>query len=415
MKTRQEEKTAGADPRPQSLVADFSSTKICFIAGTLRQGGAERQLFHILNALRRNGALPRVLCLEQAGFWEDRIRQLGVPVTWIGQSSSRLLRVMKILRELWSERPHFIQSQHFFTNSYAAVSARMLGSGSIGALRSNGAMEAQDCGRLGGWLNLRTPELLAANSSAALRYALERGRLPNRLFLLPSVVDTAQIKPAPGPAPGTLRLLAVGRLVQAKRFDRFLTVLARLRKQFDEDVKGILVGEGPLRPELEAQAAQLGLTPSVMEFRGAAAEIAPFYSQADILVMTSDYEGTPNVLLEGMAAGLPIVSSRVGGVPEVLHSGENGITVASEDLDGLQRALTDLISNPQLRQRLGKNARAYVERHHSLERLPVRLSQLYGLTAPREARVGQYGAPQPPPTPSPAALQPSRQSSLVDP
>jgi len=378
----QEEHHRSVEKNPQRVLpkgADLSHLNICFVVGTLGQGGAERQLFYMLRALRQSGASARVLSLDRGGFWERPIRELGVPVSWIGQSKTKICRLLRIIGELRHHPPQVIQSQHFYTNSYAAVSACFLRAKSVGALRSNGVMDVQDCGMVGGWLNLNTPGVLAANSGAALRYAIEKGMLSKRVFLLPSVVPTAEIKPAHSQFSGPIRLLAVGRLVRAKRFDRFLEVLARLRSHLGEEVSGILVGAGPLETELKAQAAALGLDPAAIDFRGSLADIAPVYGEADVFVLTSDYEGTPNVVLEAMSAGLPVVATRVGGVQEVLHFGENGISVDPEDLDELQSALTRLIQDRALRTSLGRRARAFVEAHHAPQQLPQRLSQLYRL------------------------------------
>src|SRR6266403_5610096 len=102
---------------------DFSKLKICFLAGTLEHGGAERQLFYMLRALCRRGAAPRLLSLDRGEFWEEPIRSLGVPVTWVGQQQSRLARLVRILRELRANPPDVLQSQHFFANGYVGLSA----------------------------------------------------------------------------------------------------------------------------------------------------------------------------------------------------------------------------------------------------------------------------------------------------
>jgi glycosyltransferase involved in cell wall biosynthesis len=355
----------------------LSGLKVCFVAGTLGPGGAERQLYYILRALRNAGADARVLCLDRNGFWESEILKIGVPVVWVGGSGLKLGRLLRIISELRKHRPQVVQSQHFFTNSYAALSSWALRLGSIGALRSNGVMETLDCGRFGGWLNLQTPNLLAANSRAALQYALEQGQSESKLFHLPSVVDTNQWTPASPHPPRPLRLLAVGRLVRAKRFDRFLSVLAGLRHDYHQEVKGVIVGDGPLQGELETQAQRFGLQSSVIEFRGRVDDPAPVYREMDALVVTSDFEGTPNVILEAMASGLPVIATRVGGVPEVVHHGKNGLIVDADDVDGMIDGVNKLIANPHLRARLGKAARAYVECHHSLDCLPGRLVELY--------------------------------------
>jgi glycosyltransferase involved in cell wall biosynthesis len=360
-------------------VTSLSQLKVCFLAGTLGQGGAERQLFHMLQALRRSGAIPRVLCLAQNEFWENRLQEIGVPVIGVGRAKSKLGRLLRVLRELREDPPLIFQSQHFYTNAYVGVAARRLGLGSVGALRSNGLKEAEDCGRIGGWLNLHTPRVLAANSRAALQYAGQQGLNPARLFLLSNVVDTARFCPGSDHRSGPVRLLSVGRLIPSKRLDRFISLVARLRLRLNCEITGTVVGDGPLREGLLAQAAALGLPSAAIELRGSLADLAPVYRQADVFVMTSEYEGTPNVLLEAMASGLPVVATNVGGVPEVVRPGENGFLVNDDDEKGLLAAVERLIQDPQLRSSLGQRGLAYVQSNHSLERLPPALSALYEL------------------------------------
>jgi len=145
-------------------VTALSQLRICFLAGTLGQGGAERQLFYSLRALRQCGAVPRVLCLAQNEFWEERIRNLGVPVTCVGQMQSKLKRLFRILVELRKQPPKIFQSQHFYTNAYVAAGARALRLCGIGALRCDGLSEVQESGLIGGWLSLHTPRVIVANS-----------------------------------------------------------------------------------------------------------------------------------------------------------------------------------------------------------------------------------------------------------
>jgi glycosyltransferase involved in cell wall biosynthesis len=356
---------------------DLSKLKICFLAGTLGQGGAERQLFYNLSVLRQCGADVRLLCLRQHEFWEDRIRSLGVPIIYVGQAKSKLRRLFHIVNELRRDPPTIFQSQHFFTSAYVAVAARLLRIPGIGALRSNGFSDVLDTGRIGGWLNLRAPKWIVANSEAAIRYAREQGVRPERLHFLGNVVDTNHLRPGVRSSGETVRLIGVGQLYEAKRFDRFLSTLARLRGEGNRPATGVIVGDGPLRAQLEKQAQALGLLPSAVEFKGRIDDVSPIYREADICVLTSDHEGTPNVLLEAMSSGLPIVATRVGGVPAIINEGENGFMADVGDEAGLFAALVKLVDDPQSRMRMGQRARAFVERNHSLEGLPGRLSDLY--------------------------------------
>jgi glycosyltransferase involved in cell wall biosynthesis len=359
----------------------FSRLKLCFLAGTLEQGGTERQLFYILQALRQLGTAPRLLSLDQGGFWEERIKSLGVSVTWVGGQSSRLKRLFRIVKEVRKDPPDVFQSQHFFTNAYAGVAARLIRAAGIGALRSNGRSDLEESGQLGGWLGLRCPGTIAANSQAAMQYVISRGVPPARLYFLPNVVDTGWYQPAGDTVNEPFTLIALGRVVKEKRLDRFISILHHLRTDYQLDVRGLIVG--PSRPnedlaqKLENQARRLGLLPDFVQFRGGASDTRPAYREAAVCVLTSDYEGTPNVLLEAMASGLPVVASKVGGVPEIVRDGQTGFLIERDNLEGFAAALVKLMKNPGLRTEMGRRARNFVEEYHSLHTLPVYLEGLY--------------------------------------
>jgi glycosyltransferase involved in cell wall biosynthesis len=362
---------------------DLSKLKVCYVAGTLGQGGAERQLFYAIQALRNNGADVRVLSLDCGGFWEAPIRQLGARVTCVGQAGSRLKRVFRILKELKNEPPDLLQSQHFYTNAYASLSARFLPCKAIGALRSNGLFDLSQCGRIGGRINLHLPKVLAANSQSSIQHAISQ-RIPrSRLFFLPNVVDTDRFKPAANAPGGPITLLAVGRLTREKRFDRFISLLHQLRNNRGLDVRGWIVGpsrsDQDLRPTLERQAAALGLRSDALHFLGSISDMPSLYQQASIFVLTSEHEGTPNVLLEAMATGLPVVATRVGGVPEIVQHGRTGFLASEDHPDELSNAILELVQNPNLAAEMGARGRAYVEQTHSVHKLPAALSDLYEL------------------------------------
>lgn len=377
----------------------LSQLKICFLAGTLGQGGAERQLFYILQALCHAGATPRLLSLDRNGFWEQRINALGIRVTCLDDNPSRLKRLVRVLQTLRSERPDVVQSQHFFTNAYAGLAGRFVRIPSIGALRNDGRSEVQQCGRWGGWLNLKSPAILAANSQVAIQYVGKRGIPTSRLCFLPNVVDTERFKPPVVDLPEPLTLLAVGRLVKQKRLDRFITIIGMLRNHHNLNVRGLIVGAGSpgenLQSELESLARHWGLLPNHMRFRGSVADIESAYRESAVCVLTSDHEGTPNVLLEAMASGLPVVAANVGGVPGIVRDGHTGFLVEANDLDGFVARLAELVKNSARRKEFGHRARTMVEANHSLQRLPAYLDGIYELaiaTAGRSRKIGLNSA-----------------------
>lgn len=358
-------------------MSHLDGLKVCFLAGTLGQGGAERQLFYMVSALKENDALPRVLCLTEGEYWQERIEAIGVPVVWVGQSHSRLMRLQRIIRELQRDPPLVLQSQHFYANIYAVAAARFLGLHEVGAVRSDGIAELGANQGILGRLSLMTPRIIAANSRTAIKNAVTLGARGERLFYLPNVVDTALFTPQPRISNDGIRVITVGHMAPVKRFDRFIRVLAEVRNRASVPVRGTIVGDGPLRPSLESLAAALSLGPGDLEFFGAATEVRSLYSDADILVLTSDREGTPNVILEAMASGLPVVATRVGGLPDVVRHGETGFLVDRDDESSLIDAVLDLVQSREKRSAFGQSARQFVEENHALPRLAVELGRLY--------------------------------------
>jgi glycosyltransferase involved in cell wall biosynthesis len=349
--------------------------RVTFLAGTLGQGGAERQLYYILRALRGKGVTARVLSLGLDEHWQEPIQRLGIPVIWVGEARSRWKRLLKIRRELQNDLPDVVQSQHFYTNLYAAAAARSLGLRNVGAIRNDVRSEMADVGGFFGRLNLRVPGLLAANSRSAMETARELGASNDRCCLLPNVVDTDKFRPGVAHGGGYIRILGMGRLVTQKRFDRFLRVLAAVAKNTGIPVRGFIAGAGPLRAELMQHAAMPGL--SEVEFLDALPEPSSLFREADIFLLTSDHEGTPNVVLEAMASGLPVVATSVGGTTEIVQQGKTGLLAEPEDERTLAELVGQLVENGPLRETLGKAARCYVEEHHAVHRLPGMLSGLY--------------------------------------
>ena len=138
-------------------------------------------------------------------------------------------------------------------------------------------------------------------------------------------------------------------------------------------VSAIIVGDGPQRAELEAQARDM----KCVEFRGALSDLVPVYQEADVLVLTSDFEGTPNVVMEAMACGLPVVSTAVGGVTEIVRAEETGLLVQAEDESALTKAVLRLVDDASQREAFGAKARETIQRERSLDSLAQHLESLY--------------------------------------
>lgn len=351
--------------------------KVCFLVGTLGRGGAEKQLLYMLKVLKASHVSVRVLCLTQRESYERDIEKLGIKIEWVGNLPSKSARLLKIINNLRKDPVDILQSAHFYTNLYAGVAGRILKIPSIGAIRNDLISEIAAHGRWGIW-QIRMPKYLIANSLIACKNAIEQGVTSEKINFVRNAIEIKSVNDKTLPNTGSKKnVLFVGRLSKQKRPELFIKLAAILLKNLpDENLNFRLVGDGPLRSELGKLAEDLGLTDENLTFLGARTEMDEFYRQADVLVLTSEYEGTPNVLLEAMAFGLPIVATRVGGVAEIVDE-TRAILVDKDDEEGLIEATKKLILNAGLRESLGVSGYQYVRQNRSLDNLQKQLIEVY--------------------------------------
>jgi glycosyltransferase involved in cell wall biosynthesis len=164
---------------------------------------------------------------------------------------------------------------------------------------------------------------------------------------------------------GARVLLSVGRLSLEKGHAELLRAMARLRDDgHGSNTYLLMVGAGPEKDTLLALCSQLGLD-GVVRFCGQKADVRPYYGIADAFVLPSHSEGSPNVVLEALAAELPIVATAVGGVPEMLTHEVNGLLVPRKDVAQLAGAIRRILDDPALRQRFADAGKEVVARYES--------------------------------------------------
>lgn len=237
------------------------------------------------------------------------------------------------------------------------------------------------------------PRLIAV--SGEIRAELLRvGARPERVTTVLNGIDhrafrrdahrTAAIRAGLGVAPADFVIGAVGRLEPQKRFDLLLQAVAIVRRR-RPCVRLILVGEGSARGFLEAHALRLGLGAGCL-FLGHRVDVATLHHVFDLLAQSSDYEGTPNAVLEAMAMETPVVATDVGGTRELVEHGVHGLLIAPRDLDGLAQAILSTLEEPEATARRVAAARRRVETDLSFEARQHALESIYLEMLVRPAR-----------------------------
>jgi glycosyltransferase involved in cell wall biosynthesis len=167
----------------------------------------------------------------------------------------------------------------------------------------------------------------------------------------------------------------IGRMTGIKRTDDVLLAFRTLRER-GVDARLVMVGDGPDRDHVERRAHDLGVVRDTL-FLGYQEQVARFFAAFDVFVLPSANEGTPVTAIEALAAGRPVVATRVGGIPDVVREGEDGFLVAQGDVGALADRLEQLAGDPRLRERMGESARSRVRRRYAVGRLVDDVDRLY--------------------------------------
>lgn len=304
----------------------LTKVRILFVAGTLAKGGAEKQLFYTIRLCRELGYDVRVVSFDRSGFWKREIESMGVQVEVV-DAKSRVLRSLALLIKTLRYRPTHVVPQHFFASPYCVLVSKLVRSTCFAAIRNDGLMEIRS---LHPWivkLTLSGTNVVLANTKSAIDNLANHG-FSRPYVVLPNAIDLSDYSEPTPKLVSSFALVNVGRLVSQKRQDIFLNVVARLIAQGAPVNRVFIVGDGPLRSSLESKSKSLNVP---LEFVGEIHNVGQWLRKADLLIHTSNAEGMPNVLMEGMAAGCPIVASAAGGVAELLEHKHSGFVCESED------------------------------------------------------------------------------------
>jgi len=344
--------------------------------------GAEKQTVYAARALFQAGMDVRVFYLGEKGHYEVVLRQLGIPVCQIYSANRPWVILAELIKALRRLRPQIVLVNQFGDLLHGATAGRFCNALTLGGVRSDGSYELKAYGHMSRWM-LRLAHGFVANSCRARQNLMPRGIKPQKIEVLPNVIDLRDFDagtklPSGLSLPADRRIAAaVGRLHPCKRFDRFLEALALARRS-EPSLAGVIAGtDSGARTALEEKAKALGLRPPDLTFVGECDNIPALLAQTGFLVLSSEYEGFPNVILEAMAARLPVITTPAGDAGLVVQNDKTGMVVAGEDTQGMAAFMVQLARSHSMRMRFGEAGRKRVEQEYNFDSLSNRLLAIF--------------------------------------
>jgi glycosyltransferase involved in cell wall biosynthesis len=218
-------------------------------------------------------------------------------------------------------------------------------------------------------------DLVELDVAPATRFAVVRLGIELDQRVAPGSNSRGETRRVLGIGQGPFTVGWIGRMTGIKRTDDVLLAFKSLRER-GIDARLCLVGDGPDRDHVERRAHELGVMRETL-FLGYQEQVATFFDAFDVFILPSANEGTPVTAIEALAAGKPVVATRVGGIPDVVRDGEDGFLVVPGDVDALADRLAQLATDEKLRARMGEAARTRVRERYSVERLVDDVDRLY--------------------------------------
>lgn len=349
---------------------ELTGCRILFLVGQLAVGGLERQLYYLLQGMDRDRYRPGVVAWssQTSDVYAPRIRALGVPLHCFSQELSPAAKLATLRRMAAALGPEVVHSFSFYTNYAAYFAAWNRPVLAIGSLRSDILADRKRVGAVLGALSGRWPHDQVSNnvSTTETMRRLRGWCKPKRVHVVRNGVDLETFRDHGFTDRRPIDIVGVGSLIPVKRWDRVLRAVRHLKSRgFICRVR--IAGEGPLLDSLRREATLLGVADEV-SFVGSVADIPRLISDGMFVVHTSDIEGCPNVVMEAMACGRPVIATDAGDVPYLVSHGRTGFVVAREDEQALVDRMATLIESPALCRRMGREARLRAEQEFGMKR-----------------------------------------------
>jgi len=372
----------------ESASTGEQSLRVTHVVLSLECGGLEHVVVDLVSGGQARGQQVSVICLEQKGVLAKQLEDAGVTVHCCHKPSGLHIRRMRreLRRLLLEVRPDVVHSHQLGALFYAGPVSKSIGTAAVVHTEHGKHFEHRAKTRwLGRYAARFADRYCCVSRDIAADVIRHRIASPSKVQVVPNGIDTGRFGQVAEDAcgikaelgiPGASQIVGtVGRLAEIKRQDLLIHAFARLREMVPA-AHLLLVGEGPERQSLEALAKELSVADSV-HFAGYREDRERLLHIMDVFVLPSRSEGMPLSVLEAWAAGVPVLASRVGGLPELIDDGRTGRLVAGDDPHRWAQAIATLIADSAPTRDMTAAAKAVVEEQFSRSAMVQAYEQRY--------------------------------------
>lgn len=360
--------------RSESMFSD----PVFLMVNSLERGGTERQYVEMVRALQGAGTPVHLGCLMKTGpFAENLEHVVEFPLGGSLYGLQSIRNRLRLRKHLYRIRAQIAHAFDFYTNLTLIPAARMAGVPVLGSHRQIGDLlsRAQFLAQLA---TFRLCDRVVCNSRAAAERLIDGGLPREKIVVIGNALSSAAlaaVEPAIPKKANAFRVGMIARMNAECKNHRGFLRMARLLVGRLPNVEFVIAGDGPLRAELEQEAARLSLDGCV-QFLGDRRDVNAVVRSFDVTVVPSASESLSNVMLESMAAGVPVVATAVGGNVELSGSGRAALVRAGDD-EAMATQLVRLLEDEDLRLRMSETAREFVRTNYNANRIGRQYQELY--------------------------------------
>lgn len=375
--------------------------RVCHFVSGDAWGGLEAMVLNLLRAQHADpGYEVSLIALNDGRLYREAMAE-GIPVHLLPERELNgwqlLLRLRRVLTSL---RPQLLHTHRYKENFFSYLVANGLGIRPVVTLHGYGATSLTAAG-IKNFVRVSIPLRLgerARTQFVAVSRDMQRLYRPNdrECITIPNGVPTPAASPRPRENADSPVIGWVGRLVPVKSVETLLEALTHIRADHRQP-SVLLVGDGPERAALTEHAARLGIRTRV-EFTGYVEDLSPYFARMDVFALPSRHEGAPMALLEAMAAGVPVVAAKVGGIPEMIGDSRAACLVDGHDPVRWARVIEGVLADRAGTDEMVTRAHRLVRERFSVDAMHTRYGEAYQSAITRWAGTWNASAQRAPST-----------------